>query len=927
MPQEASEGRRLLRHGQYVPSNPPRGRTILRRGSDCDKIQDSQGNRVRPCIRGSSSTGTRIQEHQVQCEAQSSWKLDTSPSRPQHSQNPQQGHQSQREDNQDNTIRPQGENNQNGPTMISSKTTCRSHHKTSKSDQGRALCYESGQSTDRASASGHQGDSRRGGRPRQLGDFQVASFCPRTTTMLKISEILTSPIQAPQKREMWHLQPKPHDRNVYSETQGRNHHDSQVPKLWKETSRLEYIMPREERADESCNGKSSTTKQNRSTSEHIHVGSTATEYSQPNIHSAPTKQDTSTENKINAVMTQLTEKMQEDQTPQNSTTTSGTDDALETDIRQEEEFAIQEITQNSETSSPLQQITRNRTTNTDRQQTHDHRQERQHPEERRKNSRHSTSCSSLRAGAQETTTTPNGRGGERLDHEGREQLQHQRRGDIDRIALPPYNTVFILQETLMSEDQQFRLPGYQQYSVPKGPNSHGSMTIVRATIPSSEAQAVRIHLANDSLVVYNIYKPPTKRLEAGELLTQATQELVLIAGDFNAHHPTINSTTRMNLDGHHLLELLTDVPEKTLSNTGEPMHILGGTLDLTFISTELVPVAQWEIDDELTSDHFAKTTTLRMELLPPPPRPPPRWNTKKANWKLYQGELEKWFSNYEPAEDIDQLNQDVTGAIQHAAEKVIPKTNPTNRHNKDYWFYNDEGVKLLRAAVQHSRQITQKIREDKWLEWCATFNAHTTQSELWRKLMIATGKIAQISSPPPATTGSKSLSRALCGTAREGDIRNGLLRALNLNKKTWLLCAADAVNRLKLKDTILSKGPDTMSPEYSTPAQWESLPAVFNILQTGTRKADCSPHELRQIAERNMKALTPHNSAVYYTDGSVETTSTKAEAAFTIEGGNTSLWRTSDGCSTLQVKLAAILGALRHASINSQQGIILHTDS
>ncbi|KAG7157456.1 hypothetical protein Hamer_G005896, partial [Homarus americanus] len=94
--------------------------------------------------------------------------------------------------------------------------------------------------------------------------------------------------------------------------------------------------------------------------------------------------------------------------------------------------------------------------------------------------------------------------------------------------------------------------------------------------------------------------------------------------------------------------------------------------------------------------------------------------------------------------------------------------------------------------------------------------------------------------------------------ARESDIKNGLLRALNLNrdvfsKKTWLLCAADAVNQLELKDTILSKGPDAMSPDYSTPAPWDSPPAVFNILQTGTRKADCNPHELRQVAERNMK--------------------------------------------------------------------------
>ncbi|KAG7156037.1 hypothetical protein Hamer_G020202 [Homarus americanus] len=58
----------------------------------------------------------------------------------------------------------------------------------------------------------------------------------------------------------------------------------------------------------------------------------------------------------------------------------------------------------------------------------------------------------------------------------------------------------------------------------------------------------------------------------------------------------------------------------------------------------------------------------------------------------------------------------------------------------------------------------------------------------------------------------------LITSARESDIKNGLLRALNLNKvafnkKTWLFCAADAVNRLELNKTILSKRPDTMSPD------------------------------------------------------------------------------------------------------------------
>ncbi|KAG7163931.1 LINE-1 retrotransposable element ORF2-like 2 [Homarus americanus] len=41
-----------------------------------------------------------------------------------------------------------------------------------------------------------------------------------------------------------------------------------------------------------------------------------------------------------------------------------------------------------------------------------------------------------------------------------------------------------------------------------------------------------------------------------------------------------------------------------------------------------------------------------------------------------------------------------------------------------------------------------KIREDKWLEWCATFNAHTSLSELWKKLRIATGKLPRASAHP-----------------------------------------------------------------------------------------------------------------------------------------------------------------------------------
>ncbi|KAG7174767.1 hypothetical protein Hamer_G018083, partial [Homarus americanus] len=128
-------------------------------------------------------------------------------------------------------------------------------------------------------------------------------------------------------------------------------------------------------------------------------------------------------------------------------------------------------------------------------------QERQHPEESRKTPEIPPKTSGIPPPAPPLEQVP------------KKQPPHQRRGDNDRIAPPPCHLkitqwngqglsnkrhtvqaaaiaknidVFILQETQMSKDKQFRLPGYQQYSVSKGPNSHGSMILVRVTIPSSE---------------------------------------------------------------------------------------------------------------------------------------------------------------------------------------------------------------------------------------------------------------------------------------------------------------------------------------------------------------------------------------------------------------------------------------------------------
>ncbi|KAG7166884.1 hypothetical protein Hamer_G025569 [Homarus americanus] len=94
-----------------------------------------------------------------------------------------------------------------------------------------------------------------------------------------------------------------------------------------------------------------------------------------------------------------------------------------------------------------------------------------------------------------------------------------------------------------------------------------------------------------------------------------------------------------------------------------------------------------------------------MELLPPPHVPPPRWNTKKANWKLNQMNSKNGFRTMNQQKILTKQTRTFTVAIQHAARESNTKTNPTNRHHKDYWFYKDE-VRSRITESTHSEDIS-----------------------------------------------------------------------------------------------------------------------------------------------------------------------------------------------------------------------------
>ena len=331
----------------------------------------------------------------------------------------------------------------------------------------------------------------------------------------------------------------------------------------------------------------------------------------------------------------------------------------------------------------------------------------------------------------------------------------------------------LLQETLTSAEFEWRVAGYTLHSLPAGDgNGRGCAALIRSTIPHNriaapvhcgdgvEVLALELQLGPLPLMVYNVYRSQRYLLEAGELLSLASHSSLLVAGDFNAHHPVLHSVSPTNATGRHLADLLEELPHVHLLNTGEATHVRGGRLDLTLVSGDILPGATWQVHPTLTSDHYGTLTTLTVAP-PVPPPPPPQWNVRRADWAKFQAALDEWWSTYVPPMDLHQQERDLTAAIEGAADAAMPRTASNRRRRPDWWFYNEKvrehnhrvnvhrrlyekrptatNLRLLQDVVARARQVSLSAREAKWLEWCASFSQHTSLGQLWWCFRKASG--------------------------------------------------------------------------------------------------------------------------------------------------------------------------------------------
>ncbi|KAE9528780.1 hypothetical protein AGLY_012355 [Aphis glycines] len=285
-----------------------------------------------------------------------------------------------------------------------------------------------------------------------------------------------------------------------------------------------------------------------------------------------------------------------------------------------------------------------------------------------------------------------------------------------------------------------------------------------------EVIAISLHTKNP-LCICNIYLPDSSNLLLNDLnnIIRQLPKPFLFLGDFNSRNPIWGSNYT---DARRkIVEKFLDNEQIILLNTGEhTRHNVANnsfsSIDLSITSSSLAPKTKWKVLTEYNcSDHWP----ISIELLDQSPQIPfpPKWNTKKPNWELFNDLISQSITE-NPIEidspinqtTINSLTNKFTHTILTAATKAIGKTNHNTKKNLVPWWNHEcnESIKRykrclnkfkksnspldhiqLKKARAQSRYITKKRKTETWQKYTSSINTNTPSMEVWNKIKAIKG--------------------------------------------------------------------------------------------------------------------------------------------------------------------------------------------
>ncbi|KAM7284950.1 uncharacterized protein ISCGN_031948 [Ixodes scapularis] len=359
------------------------------------------------------------------------------------------------------------------------------------------------------------------------------------------------------------------------------------------------------------------------------------------------------------------------------------------------------------------------------------------------------------------------------------------------IAPPSRNEQHSMNQESMEEadseaNGDLNIPGYQKFTQPsicvtprknkklQPPNTAiapitTTATYVAKQIPSNQINTDHLNDQNQEIVgiecqppnqsqpitLFNVYWRPNTKIAKTQWIRDLAQKTkghrVIIAGDFNSHHPlwgyentNHNGNTLHNQTAQHKFHLINDVTATTrIGNSVEK----DTSPDLCW-SNNPTGITWSNTEETLGSDHYI----LQIEVAQPTTN---RKKSDKSKHNLPKATITKWekvrsdLEKNEPPDNFSAWVKDIAESIKkHTATPTKTEESPSiDRHLLNLWDTRHKLVKkwkkkktnrnlkkVIQKITEEAENYAQKIADDQWIELCNGFNGQLHTARVWNIL-------------------------------------------------------------------------------------------------------------------------------------------------------------------------------------------------
>jgi hypothetical protein len=197
---------------------------------------------------------------------------------------------------------------------------------------------------------------------------------------------------------------------------------------------------------------------------------------------------------------------------------------------------------------------------------------------------------------------------------------------------------------------------------------------------------VQISDGETEIYVVSQYFPPAESIEVGidqleKVLRSLRGKKIIIGLDSNAKSPLWCSRTTDGR-GEALEAIIAQYGLHVLNRPGQShtFETTRSNIDVTMASPEAIPlVKEWKVhEDGTSSDHRILETRLDFERRCTPPQLQRRYNTKIANWEVFQGVVIEEKETLreitlQQGKDVERMAEQMQEVLIRACNAAIPK--------------------------------------------------------------------------------------------------------------------------------------------------------------------------------------------------------------------------------------------------------------